>query len=221
MLTVLTIAALCKTAVAASWLEATRHESNMPGSHIPRGVGGPDKGPWMSVPVKSLLEGVLISVGGHMSARALEFGCGGSTAHFSRFSKSYDAIESSPGYYESVRRVIESKPNTELALRPLGAEATVGDEQRLMRHPLFSIINQTLCEIALTDGCINEVSQHASYWLQAGRFKQNHYNFILDDGMGRLGAAFFVLGLVSSEGRVVIHDFSPQGNKTQLRPPTG
>ena len=162
---------------------------------------GPLDGPWMSPEVRTLLEGIFLSLGGNSSVIALEYGSGGSTKHFSRFAKEYYSIESDPAFFRDVQGAIQLLPNVKHTLRPENVEHLAGDAGLIRRHPMYPAM-QSVAPYA-----ISKTDNWASYLQQAARFGPKHFDFVLIDGMARGQAAFFMLDLVDSRSRVLIHDF--------------
>lgn len=159
----------------------------------------------MTEPVRDLLTGVLRSLNGRKNASnasliALEFGSGGSTAFFAQYSKMYYAIESSPKFFHDVNATVNSIPNVQLVLREANVEHVSGDHTLLQSHKMYQVMKNVRHSS-------ETMESYASYLLQASRFEQKHFDFVLVDGVVRAQAAFAVLDLIDERSRVVIHDF--------------
>ena len=168
---------------------------------------GPRRGPWMSAPVRKMIEGIFESLGGHSAVVALEYGCGGSTRHFARLAKEYYAIESVRAFFEDVSPAINALPNVKLVLREEGIEHQAGDDVALRNHPYYSAMQ-------LSTHPLWKANNYSSYLMQVSRFKRQRFDFVLVDGMVRFEAALAVLDHIDSRSRVVIHDFFTQPSHT-------
>lgn len=159
--------------------------------------------PWMSKQCMFLLEGVIATVGGK-KAIVLEFGMGGSTAHFAKLTYKYYAIEADPAFYADVSNQPYMPSNAELKL----VEKLQGyskDVDVIRQHRYYDFMQRTMAQ--KKEGHWSKLAGFESYILQASRFKERKFDFVLIDGFARAAAAFYVLDLVDTSSRVAIHDF--------------
>lgn len=160
--------------------------------------------PWMSLECMKLLEGVIASVGGH-NAVALEYGMGGSSLHFSALVKRYYAVEGNPEFYADVTNWDRLPENGFFVLRERNKLFHENDKELFREHPLFSIMEKGMASKPPLHSA--RYNGFESYILQASRFEDTHFDFILIDGFARVAVAFFVLDFIDLHSRVVIHDF--------------
>ena len=160
--------------------------------------------PWMSPPCIKLLEGVLSSVGGHQAV-VLEYGMGGSSIYFSKLVKKYYAVEASPEFYADVNSWSQLPQNAVFVLREQNKLHEKDDQDLLKAHPLFPIMEKTMA--LKSPEHTSRYNGFESYILQASRFGEERYDFILIDGFARAATAFYVLDYIDERSRVAIHDF--------------
>lgn len=119
--------------------------------------------------------------------------------------KKYYAVEASPEFYADVVSWSELPQNAVFVLREQNKLYEKYDQDLLRAHPRFPIMEKTM--FLKTQEHTSRYNGFESYSLQASRFGENRYDFILIVGFARAAIAFFVLDYIDERSRVAIHDF--------------
>ena len=131
----------------------------------------------------------------------LEYGCGGSTLHFSNYVKGYCSIESSREWFEKVK----SKPDnnaTMILIPPKAHEDVIRVSEREERE------SPDYCWDNLFNSSFYKIFEDYVNAHQA--FEVDKLDAILIDGRARQHCAKAVYDIIDKEAVVFMHDFFPR-----------